>query len=291
MMPSPTELIYFLEIASTGNISRASERLGIAQPTLSLAVKRLESVVGTELLLRSKTGVSLTRAGLRFSSKAQHLLEQWHSVLESVKREDTELAGSYRIGAHPSVACGRLAFVLPKILNDHPRLELNMLHDLSRRVTEKIINFELDFAIAVNPISHPDLVIRKLYTDEVNFFCGHDFDIHNQNRLLCFDPELTQARWLLKQAKSANISFARTLHSSSLEFICTLVSEGAGIGILPGIPASQTRNPVRIAAFGIDSFIDTHALIYRADSQTSQASRKLARVLEHAMLKSEPWIS
>lgn len=291
MMPSPTELTYFLEIASTGNISRASERLGIAQPTLSLAIKRLENVVGTDLLLRSKTGVSLTRAGLRLSSKAQHLLEQWQSVLESVKREDTELAGSYRIGAHPSVACGRFASALPAILSQHPRLELNMLHDLSRRVTEKVINFELDFAIAVNPIAHPDLVIRKLYTDEVNFFCRHDYDISNPNRLLCYDAELTQARWLLKQAKSANISFPRTLHSSSLEFICALVSKGAGIGILPGIPASQTKNSLHIAPFCINSFIDTHALIYRADSQTSQASRKLARVLEQAMLKNEPWIS
>lgn len=279
MMPSPAELVYFLEIASTQNISRASERLGITQPSLSLAIKRLEDHVGTQLLLRSKTGVTLTRAGHRFSSKARILLDQWDNVLHAIKREEAEIAGSYRIGAHVSVACGRFATVLPKLLKNYPHLEVVMQHDLSRRIAERVINFELDFGIVVNPVAHPDLVIRKLHEDEVNFFCAPDFEVRHDS-LLCYDPELLQARWLLKQAKDAGVVFRRTFATSSLELIVSLVKDGAGLGILPALVARSSLNK---AALGLPSFIDSHTLIYRADSQSSQASRLLARVIENEM--------
>ena len=62
MVPSAAELEYFLEVSSTLNLSRASERLGISQPSLSLAIKRLEQSVGTELFIRHKHGVTLTQA-------------------------------------------------------------------------------------------------------------------------------------------------------------------------------------------------------------------------------------
>lgn len=283
MMPSSTELTYFLEIANTQNISRASERLGITQPSLSLAIKRLEHAVGTELLLRSKTGVTLTRAGHRFSSKARHLLDEWQRVQQSIKREEGELTGSYRIGAHPSVACGRFAVVLPDILRQYPHLEISMHHDLSRRIGERVINFELDFGIVVNPVAHPDLVIRKLHEDEVTFFCAEDFDVEQENLLLCYDPDLLQARWLLKQAKEAGLSFNRTLATSSLELIASLASSKAGIGILPALVALTAKKPLRRAPFSVPSFVDTHTLIYRADSQSSHASKLLARIIEQTM--------
>lgn len=283
MMPSPTELTYFLEIAATQNISRASERLGITQPSLSLAIKRLEAQVGVELLLRSKTGVTLTRAGQRFSVKARVLLEQWQAVLQAIKREESEIAGSYRVGAHVSVACGYVAKALPSLLSEHPHLELTMHHDLSRRITEKVINFELDFGVVVNPVDHPDLVIRKLYEDEVTFYQAPQAQLDPNNLLLCYDSDLLQGRWLLKIAKEAGITFRRSFTSSSLELIAQVVSSQPAVAILPGLVALSAPRPLEIASFGVAPFIDSHALIYRADSQSSFASKQLARALEQAI--------
>ncbi len=63
MIPSPTDLKYFMEVAQTQNVSRAAERLGISQPSLSLAIRRMEQSVGAPLLIRSKRGVTMTQAG------------------------------------------------------------------------------------------------------------------------------------------------------------------------------------------------------------------------------------
>jgi DNA-binding transcriptional LysR family regulator len=58
---SPYDLKYLIEVANTKNISRAAERIGIAQPSLSLAIKRLEEACGVALIVRSKNGVQMTK--------------------------------------------------------------------------------------------------------------------------------------------------------------------------------------------------------------------------------------
>jgi len=67
MLPSAAELEYFLEVANTLNLSRASERLGLSQPSLSLAIKRLELSIGTQLFIRHKQGVTLTQGNFSIS--------------------------------------------------------------------------------------------------------------------------------------------------------------------------------------------------------------------------------
>ena len=63
MIDHLTDLKYFLEVAKTGNITRASERLGVTQPSITLALKRLEDKTGIILLERSRKGTTLTRQG------------------------------------------------------------------------------------------------------------------------------------------------------------------------------------------------------------------------------------
>ena len=107
-LPSAHDLHYFIEVAETENLSRAAEKLGVRQPTLSLAMRRLEDAAGVALLVRGKTGVQLTHAGRRFLSKSRLLLEQWNEVRTSAQREETEVSGRYSLGVHPSVALSTL---------------------------------------------------------------------------------------------------------------------------------------------------------------------------------------
>lgn len=286
MMPSATELGYFVEVAATQNISRASERLGISQPSLSLGIKRLENHIGTPLFIRSKTGVKLTRAGQRFRTNALELLEQWQLVVQSVKRDDDEIAGCYKIGAHVSVARNRLSSVLADFLHLYPRVEFQVHHDLSRKVVEKLISFELDFAVAVNPVPHPDLVIRQVYSDEVGFFAAKPIDGKDKTgQLLCFDPDLAQSKWLLKSAKEAGLSFNRFFVSSSLDVLADVCSKGAGVAILPRGVVSYMDNSLVQVLCEIPTFKDSHALVYRSDPNRSVASKALVRALEKALSK------
>src|SRR5688572_18174835 len=130
MLPTSYELKYFSEVAQTLNISRAAERLGISQPTLSLSIQKLESSVGVPLLLRNKSGVKLTKAGQKFVMQARHLLGEWDRIKEGTLRDEAQISGRYTIGCHPSVAIYSLPVFLPKLVQEYPALEFKLVHDL-----------------------------------------------------------------------------------------------------------------------------------------------------------------
>ncbi len=132
-LPAPHDIRYFVEIAETSNVSRAAEKLGVRQPTLSLAIKRLEAALEVELFVRSKQGVQLTHAGRRFLSESRRLLEQWNEIRQLTRREDVEITGRYSLGAHPSVALSALPQLLPRLLETFREVELQLVHDRIER--------------------------------------------------------------------------------------------------------------------------------------------------------------
>jgi DNA-binding transcriptional LysR family regulator len=279
VIPSPSELHYFVEVASTLNISRAAERLGISQPSLSLAVKRLEDSLGVELLIRSKSGVNLTRAGQRFVAQARLLLHEWERLSSEVQREETQLSGRYVIGAHPSVALFALPTVVPAIMRDHPEVELKIVHGLSRQITDEVIGFKVDFGIVVNPVEHPDLVIKTLAKDEVELWAVEGGEAVEQAKaghgvLIC-DPDLLQTQSILKQLAKKGFTFSRTLTSSNLEVIAALTAAGAGVGILPGRVACREPSLGLEPLRGTPRFQDRICIVYRADAQRTAASKLL----------------
>lgn len=282
MIPSSADLNYFIEVANTLNISRAAERLGISQPSLSLAIKRLEAALGVSLLVRGKTGVQLTRAGLRFTTQARGLVSEWEKLADEAKRGESQVGGRYIIGCHPSVALFTLPEFVTKLVNTYPDVELKLVHGLSRQMTDDVINFKIDFGLVVNPVAHPELVIKILSKDEVGLWGGADggaaAKAHNGDGVLICDPELIQTQALLKQLKRKDFGFRRTITTANLEVIAALTSSGAGIGILPSKVATREPQLKLKALAGLPRYQDKLCLVYRADAQRSSASRL---VIEH----------
>ena len=276
MIPSPSELQYFVEVASTLNISRAAERLGISQPSLSQAVRRLEDGLGVPLLIRGKAGVQLTRAGQRFVVQARHLLAEWDKLADQTLREETQVTGRYVIGCHPAVALYTLPHFLPRLVSEHPGLEVKLVHGLSRQVTDDIIGFKVDFGLVVNPTQHPDLVIKVLARDDVLLWTGPENAV--KDVLIC-DPDLLQTQAILKQLERKGLSFRRTLTSGSLEVIASLVASGAGTGILPTRIAQRDPGLGLSPLAGSPRHQDRICLAYRADAQKSAASRTIAQAM------------
>ncbi|MFZ4713371.1 MAG: LysR family transcriptional regulator [Bacteriovoracaceae bacterium] len=261
MMASPQELKYFIELSSTLNFSRAAERLGVTQPTLSLSIKNLENHLGLALFIRNKNGVTLTKAGQRFVQGARELLQNWDSLVREVNKEQNEISGRYVLGCHSAVAQYSLPNILPELLQKNPGLEITLKHDLSRKITEQVISFEIDFGIVINPVKHPDLVVIPLGKDEVTFF--EKQGNKNSDILIC-DPDLVQTQKLSKEFKR----FKRVITSSSLEVIQSLTEAGAGVGILPKRVALNSKSlKLKNALPGAPIFADQLALVFRVENK------------------------
>ena len=178
-------------------------------------MKRLEQSLDTSLLVRSRNGVQLTRSGLVLAEHSRKLLADWEQLKSNVVRAGTDMIGTFSIGCHPSVALYTLPKLIPALKTQFPKLTINLTHDLSRKVTEQVVSFEVDFGLVINPIQHPDLVIHKLFLDEVTLWGEPEFiaaNLKNNHKTVVYcDPNLKQSQTLLKflDKDMFNIEFSK----------------------------------------------------------------------------------
>lgn len=229
MLPTAQEISGFIEISKTRNITKAAQRLGVTQPSLSLSLRKLEETIGEPLVMRSKSGVELTIAGKEFLKYAQQLMTMWLEAKSNTQRSAQVVQGTVKIGCHQAVGLYTLDRFIPKLLKKHSRLELNLVHDLSRKICQKVQEHELDLGLVINPHEHPDLILTKILSDEVKLWgiadCPDDV-------LLCH-PELIQTQDILKKLKRSKTKFKRQITSDSLENLAKLAIQGVGVAILP----------------------------------------------------------
>lgn len=289
MIASPNDLIYFIEISNTLNFSRTAKRIGISQPSLSLAMKRLEKTIGTELFIRGKNGVTLTKAGKRLLSHAKQLLQLWDSVKSESLASHYAIQGNFVFGIHPSVASYTLSNFLPKLLMDYPKLEIQLKHDSSRKISEWIINLSIDIGLIVNPIKHSDLIIHKLYDDKVTFWHATEKNVHQQinsgEAVLIFDPDLIQTQWLLKRIYRQGIKYKRVVTSNNLEVIANLTANDGGIGILPTCVALSTYPNKLKPVSKMPFYHDEICLVYRHENRNIKAMQTIINAIKACFIR------
>jgi LysR family hydrogen peroxide-inducible transcriptional activator len=158
------QLRYFVAVAETGSFTRAAEREGVTQPTLSEQILRLEGKkhgLGRRLFDRLGRKVVLTDAGHELLGRAQGILAAVGEAERAV-RESGE-GGLLRVGAIPTVA----PFVLPRAVTrfrkEHPAVRLQLKEDLTERLLADLLSGELDVGLMALPIRDDRLHVEKLF--------------------------------------------------------------------------------------------------------------------------------
>lgn len=268
------DIKYFITVSETLNITRASEIIGISQPALSYSVKRLELELGGDLLIRLKNGIQLTKLGEEFKRRSRRLLYEWEQAQNLATADSGLIQGSYTFAIHPSVALYNLQSFMPELQKEYDSLDFHFIHGLSREMTEKVISWEADFGIVVNPIRHPDLVITKLYSDIVSIF----YSKKSQDKLI-YDQNLAQSQYILKKLGRKK-KFTRILNSGNLEVVAKLTSLGLGYGLLPQTVASQYKGLKKLE--NAPYFKDEICLIYRPEKHNNIVSKKIIQIIKNS---------
>lgn len=280
MLPNAQDLRYFLELSESRNYSRAAERLGISQPSLSVAMQRLEALFGVPLVHRSRRGAELTQAGRQLVPRAKRLLDSWESIRSDVIASERDMRGTYVLGCHVSVAAYSLPLFLPGVHAEFPKLEIRLVHDLSRKILEQVVRMEVDIGLVINPVAHPDLVLKKIAVDEVTLWTPRkskfkaNFDPGGV--LLC-DLDLAQTKDLLTKMKRASMKFERIVHCSSLEVIASMAASGAGAALLPERVAKLNHTADLVRAADAPVFHDELFVAYRHENRGNLALETLVK--------------
>ena len=238
MMPTETELRHFEELYRTRHFARAAIRIGISQPTLTQSIQRLEEKIEASLFVRTKQGCVPTRAAEVLLKRSKQLLSDWKDLGQDLRDlAGGEASGRFTIGCHASVGTYVLPPFLTRLRATAPAVEVSLIHDSSRKILEKLIAYEIDLAFIVNPVRHPDLVLKRIGADEFGFWKAEGLKSTEVPKTLIFDPDLLQVQSLLERGKALTheklATFSR-LYTSSLELNRTLTESGAGVGALPG---------------------------------------------------------
>ena len=243
-----TELRYIVAVAQERHFGRAAQRCFVSQPTLSIAIKKLEEELSVSLFDRSSNEVKPTETGERIITQAHRVLEEADRIKHLAASEQNELAGVFKLGLIFTVApylLPRLILSLRKLAPDMP---LMLEEHYTANLTDSLKKGELDAIVVAEPFQEPGIITEPLY-DEPFFVIvpkGHEFEeldavsvqqLTEQQVLLLSEGNCMRDQVLDSCSKLASrqriLGLANTLQGSSINTIRHMVASGLGISVLP----------------------------------------------------------
>jgi DNA-binding transcriptional LysR family regulator len=150
-VPELRHLRYFAAVAEELNFSRAAERLHMAQPPLSAAIRQLERELGVDLFTRTSREVKLTDAGRAFLDGARRTLAEADRAVEDAKRAAAGELGRLRIGYSWSTRFETLPALGKAFRTSHPGVELLAQEMWNAQMAPAFANGSIDLAISLCP--------------------------------------------------------------------------------------------------------------------------------------------
>jgi len=244
-----TELKYIVAVARERHFGRAAEACFVSQPTLSVAIRKLEEELGVVLFERGAGEVGITEVGLRVVNQAQKVLEEAATLKEIARQGEDPLAGPLRVGIIYTVAPYLLPRLVPTQVAQTPQMPLVLQENYTVRLLELLRQGELDCAIVALPIPDTGLVTEPLYDEPfvVAVPANHPWadresidanELKEETMLLlgtghCFRDQVLEVCPEFARYSASSEGIQRSFEGSSLETIRHMVAAGLGITVLP----------------------------------------------------------
>lgn len=243
-----TELRYIVALGQEQHFGRAAERCNVSQPTLSIAVKKLEDELGVSLFERAKQGVLVTPLGARIIAMASAVLERTAEIKDVAAGDANQLQGSLALGTLPTVGPYLLPQFIPLLREMASGMPLFVEEAAQQTLATKLRNGDLDVLLITAPFSEPDIVTQPLFDEPLAVLLparhrlasktnidvkdldpaevllldeGHSF----REQVLAAFPQLRPA--------DAEPNLKGSMRGSTFETLRHMVASGLGVTILP----------------------------------------------------------
>ena len=259
-----TELRYIVAVARERHFGRAAESCFVSQPTLSVALKKLEDELGVVLFERGAGDVTPTPMGARIIEQAQRVIEQAQVIKEIAKAGKDPLVGPLKLGMIYTVA----PYLLPplvKILHKRaPQMPLILQENYTHVLRERLKQGEVDAAVLALPFEEPGFAIQPLYDESfvVAVPRTHRWatrksiapdELKRETMVLlgaghCFRDHVIEVCPELGRFQAAADDMQQNFEGSSLETIRQMVASGIGLTVLPSssVPAKTPRDSLLV---------------------------------------------
>ena len=272
-----TELKYIIAVARERHFGRAAESCFISQPSLSVAVRKLEEELGVHIFERRSQEVSLTPVGENIVEQAQKVLEEVRRIEELAIQGKDPLCGPLRLGAIFTISPYLMPGLVHKMLHLAPKMPLILSENYTANLLEQLRSGEIDVAIMALPITEPGLMFMPLYDEDFVVAVPHDHpwaersEIHRDEvrsgKLLllgkghCLRDQILEACPESIPRKNGATTLQRTVEGSSLLTIHHMVAQGLGITVLPSSALKETNGDELIKAIPFEKPAPTRRVI------------------------------
>ncbi len=246
-----TDLRYLVALARERHFGRAAEKCHVSQPTLSVAIKKVEEQLGVQLFERSATEVKITEVGRRIVQQAEKVLMESAQINEIAAAGKDPLAGPLRLGVIYTIGPYLLPHLIPLVHQHAPRMPLVIQESYTSRLVDALKRGELDVAVLSLPLDEPGIVTQPVYDEPFRVLlpASHPWvaqthidpqQLADDHLLLLGSGNCFRDQVLEVCPQCRNISgLQRTLEGSSLETIRHMVASGLGVTVLPSSAADE----------------------------------------------------
>jgi len=244
-------LRYFLAVVDEGSVTRAAVRLRVAQPSLSQALRALESELGVQLFHRVGRGLRLSTAGEALIGPARRIQRAIDEARYAISGVLELTTGTLELAALATLAVDPMAGMIGRFRALHPGVEVRVLESESAdQVSAQVREGTSELGAAHLPLSRDELIARPLGKQELQFVLPPDTPADERPlgaselaRIpLVVSPPGTSTRMLLDQALAAvGVTPQIAVQTAAREAIVPLVLAGAGAALLPAPLAAEAR--------------------------------------------------
>lgn len=290
------QLKYFQVIAEEKHITAAAKKLNMSQPPLSQQLKLLENELGCSLFIRTSKSMELTPEGRYLLEKADQILKNHNSILQSFINIKNGVTGSLTIGSICSAATDYLPKILPFFLESHKEVQTQVYEDTTSNILNMIDNESVEIGIVKEPfnfnqyehyliaslnIKNQFVTVSRTHwfppeTDHVNLFDLDDAPLilHNTHRSI-----------LVQALKSAGLKARVGWTANNIHSMLRWADQDLGIAVMPYSSSflfkyMNSSQDISVKVLDNPCFYARTSLVWKKNHTLSAAARQFIRFIK-----------
>jgi len=255
-----TELRYLVAVARERHFGKAAEACFVSQPTLSVAIKKLEEELDVKLFERGSNEVTVTPLGMEIVQQAQVVLEQAADIKQIARRGKDPLSGPLRLGVIYTIGPYLLPDLVRQAIEHLPQMPLILQENFTVKLLEMLRASEIDVAVLAEPFPDAGLAVAALYDEPFQIAVPKKHPLARRKRLSaeelksetllllgtghCFRDHVLEVCPEYASFSSNSEGIRKSFEGSSLETIKYMVAAGMGVTVVPqlSVPAEHERH-------------------------------------------------
>lgn len=298
-----TELKYVIAVAREKHFGRAAESCFVSQPSLSVAIKKLEEELGVAIFERRSPDITVTPIGAQIIEQAQKVLEESRLISEIALRGQDPLSGPLRLGMIYTIAPYLMPDLIVQMSSKAPKMPLYLEETFTADLVEQLRTGFIDAAIMADTVTDTGFMTQALYQESfvVAVPAHHPWvnrnyigpqELRDQTMLLlgaghCFRDQIIGICPDLVRSNIGLADVQRTVEGSSIQTICHMVAQGLGITVLPAscVPFLRSNvNSIKTIPFKSPSPSRRVILVWRKSFTRMPAIEMLVKAVRNTNL-------